>query len=93
MLLIRRSSLEVKLGRADDAAFDATRALTLLQGTPHGKFSGTLGRAYLSLAYALRAEGRRDEAQHNFASAAEHLENTLGLDHPETRSARELSHL
>ena len=56
---------------------------------PPGVFSSTLGRAYLTLGLALRAQGKRDEALTAFRSAAEYLEKALGPDHPDARSARE----
>jgi hypothetical protein len=49
------------------------------------------GRAYLTLARALRAQGRRDEARAALASALKHLEITLGPDHPDTQTARQLA--
>ena len=91
---IRRSGIELQLGRANDALADASRALPLLQqASVPGTFSNDLGHAYLALARALEAQGRNDEARAAARSAAEHLQNALGLDHPDTRSARRLANL
>jgi hypothetical protein len=54
-------------------------------------FSSNAGRAYLVLGRALQAQGKLDQAHAAFRSAAEHLQSTLGPDHLETRSARELA--
>jgi hypothetical protein len=58
-----------------------------------GIFSSYLGRAYLALARALDAQGKRDEARAAGRSATEQLQNALGPDHPDTRSARQLASL
>jgi serine/threonine-protein kinase len=93
-LLGRRSDVELRLSRPDEAAADASRALSLLQATAQpGTFSSNLGHAYLSLGRALQALGKREEARAAFRSAAEHLQNTVGPDHPDTRSARQLAGL
>jgi len=94
LLLVRRSTVELEAPRPDDAAADAARALSLLQATSQpGTFSSNLGRAYLTLARALQAQGKAAEARTAAQSAAEHLQNALGPDHPETRSARQLTDL
>ena len=49
-----------------------------------------VGRAYLALGRALSAQGKSDDAKAALASALQHLESTLGEDHAETRSARQL---
>ena len=49
------------------------------------------GRAYLTLARVLNAEGRASEADSAALHAAQQLEKAVGADHPETRSAAELS--
>jgi len=93
-MLMRRSGIELQLGRADDALADASRALPLLQqASVPGTFSNDLGHAYLALARALEAQGRNDEARDAARSAAEHLQNALGPDHPDARSARQLADL
>jgi tetratricopeptide (TPR) repeat protein len=86
--LLRRSDVELQLGYPDRAEADAARALSLLQGSAQlGVFSSTLGRAYLTLGRALQSQGKLSEARPAFQSAAKHLQNTLGPDHPDTRSA------
>jgi serine/threonine protein kinase/tetratricopeptide (TPR) repeat protein len=91
-LLLRRSAIELESKRLEEARTDAGRALSLLQATAQpGTFSSNLGRAYLTLAYALQAEGKRDQAQAAGRSATEHLQNTLGSEHPEVRAARQLA--
>jgi tetratricopeptide (TPR) repeat protein len=90
-LLVRRSDLKLQLHRPDEAAADAARALTMLQPAAQpGTFSSVLGRAHLTLGRALQAQGKREEARAAFFSAAEHLQNALGPDHPDTRRARQL---
>ena len=93
LLLIRRSTIELAAQRPKDAAADAGRALSLLQGAEPGTFSSIMGRAYLALANAFEAQSKHDEARAAARSAAEQLENALGPDHPETRSARQLAGL
>jgi serine/threonine protein kinase len=93
-LLINRSTVELEASHSDQAAADAYRALDLLQaGTKPGTFSSLQGSALLTLGRALQSQGKRDEAHAAFRSAAEHLENTLGSNHPDTRSARQLAQL
>jgi len=93
-LHLRRSSIELQLGRVDDAAADAAQALGLFQKLAEpGTYSCNVGRAYLTLGRALQALGKRDEARASFRSAAEHLDKTLGSDHPDTRTARQLAEL
>ena len=92
VLLRRRSAIELQLGRADDAAADAAQCLSQLQARAQpGTYSSTLGRAYLTLGRALQAQGKREEARAAFRAASEHLQNTLGPDHPDTRGARQLA--
>jgi serine/threonine protein kinase len=93
-VLVPRSDIERQLGRPDDAVIDAARALNALQkSTEPGTFSGYLGHAYYTLGRALQAQGKSEEARAAFRSAAENLQNTLGPDHPDTRSARQLAEL
>jgi serine/threonine protein kinase len=92
VFLVRRSEIELQLGRRNEATADAIRAVNQLQAdAPPGTFSSYLGRAYLALARALDAQGKRDEARAAARSAAEQLQNALGPDHPETRAARRFS--
>jgi serine/threonine-protein kinase len=91
-LLIRRSLIGLDAGHHDEAAADAVRALSLLQtGAEPGAFSAYVGRAYLALGRALQARGKSDQARAAFRSAAENLQRTLGPDHPDTRSARQMA--
>jgi serine/threonine protein kinase/tetratricopeptide (TPR) repeat protein len=91
LALERRSALELRLHLKDEATADAARALSLLKQTAQpGTFSSTLGRAYLALMRSLQAEGKTREARDAGRSAVQHLQNSLGVNHPDTRSAREL---
>ena len=91
-LLQRRSEVELDAGQAGPAVADATRAVDLLQQSLQpGAYSSWNGRAYLTLGNALKAQGKDREAQAAFRSAAEHLNNTLGPDHPDSRTARQLA--
>jgi len=86
--LVRRSDVELQLGEPGRAEDDATRAMGLLQASAQlGAFSSTRGRAYLTLGRALQSQGKLGEAHAAFHSAAEHLQSTLGPDHPDTRRA------
>jgi serine/threonine protein kinase len=90
--LLNRSAVELEARRADQAAADASRALRLLQGGIRaGIFSSIQGSAFLALGRALQAQGKRNEARTAFRSAAENLQSTVGPDHPDTRSARQLA--
>jgi tetratricopeptide (TPR) repeat protein len=92
ILLMRRSTIRLETGHDADAAADANRALTLLQADlSPGTFSAYVGRTYLTLGHALEAQGKSREARAAFRSATENLQNTLGADHPDTRSARQLA--
>ena len=91
-LLVPRSDIERQLGRADEAARDAARAVTILQkDAGPGTFSSYLGHAYYMLGLALQAQGKAEEARAAYRSAAEHLTSTLGPGHPDTRSALQLA--
>jgi serine/threonine-protein kinase len=91
ILLVRRSNLELEARREDLASGDATRALGLLQAElQSGVHSSNVGRALLAQARALKAQGRLKESQTASRTAYEHLLDTLGPDHPETRSACQL---
>ena len=89
-LLARRSLIELETGNPDLAVTDANRAIQLQSAAQPGALSCKLGYAYLSLGQALQAKGKLDEAHAAFLSAAEHLQKTLGSDHPLTRKARAL---
>ena len=91
-LLTSRSEIELQLGRKDEAAGDARRALKiLLDATQPGMFSTHLGRAYLALGRALQAQGKREEARTAFRSAVEQMQSAFGPDHKETLAARQLA--
>jgi serine/threonine-protein kinase len=93
-LLMGRSDIERQINQPQEAAADATRALNMLKNTVQpGTFSSFLGHAYLTLGRALEDQGRREEANAEFRSAAEHLQNTLGPQHPDTLSAQRLANL
>jgi eukaryotic-like serine/threonine-protein kinase len=90
--LVRRSTVELEAGKPAQAATDAQRALHQLQAaSPPGALSSNIGRAYLMLGRALESQGKSDEARVAFGSAHEHLQSTLGPDHPDTRHARQLA--
>ena len=91
-LLMRRSAAELALGKREQAAADAGRALELLQSTTvTGASSSSLGRAYVAQGRALQALSKPEEARDAFRSAAKQLEGTLGIDHAETILARQLA--
>jgi serine/threonine protein kinase len=86
--LVPRSDIDLLLGRADEAATDAARALDVLKKFEEpGTFSSDLGHAYCALGRALQAQGKSTEARVAFHSAAENLQGALGSNHPDTRSA------
>jgi eukaryotic-like serine/threonine-protein kinase len=92
MILICRSTVALADGRAEQSAADASRAVKLLQaGGEQGKASSRLGYAYLALGRALGAQSKSEEARAAFRSAVENLQSTVGLDHPDTLSARQLA--
>ncbi len=91
ILLVRRSDVEILLHNFEAAAADAQRALALLQKDAQpGAFSSSFGQAYLSLGRALHARDKSEEARAAFRSAAQHLANAVGPDHPDTLAARQL---
>jgi serine/threonine protein kinase/Tfp pilus assembly protein PilF len=90
--LLRRADVNLKVQRYEEARADAERALAMEQkAAVPGAFSSSIGRAYLMLGRALRAQGKHDPAQAALASALEHLQPSLGPDHPKTRIARQLA--
>ena len=92
--LMRRSTVELAAGQPERAGEDAQRALPQLQAAvPPGTFSSMIGRTYLNLGLALQSQGKRHEAEVAFRLAAEHLQNSLGPNHPDTRSALQLAEL
>jgi hypothetical protein len=92
--LLKRSAVELALGKPEPAFADSDRALKLLQAKAQpGSFNNKIGYAYLAYARALDAEGKHDEARVAAKSALENLEKSNGTEHPETRSARQLAGL
>jgi len=90
VLLCRRADIELKLREPEKAKADTEKALNLLSTSLGPEmFSTYRGRAYLGLGRALQMENKTDEAQTAFRAAAEQWENTLGADHPDTRTARQ----
>jgi tetratricopeptide (TPR) repeat protein len=89
VVLLRRATVQLASGHPAQAEADATRALALFQaaGQP-GALSSYAGTAYLKLGTALQAEGKIPEALVAFRSAADHLEKTVGAEHPDTRAAQ-----
>jgi eukaryotic-like serine/threonine-protein kinase len=91
-MLRHRASIETVLRQFAPAENDARRALQLLlQQTRAGEFSQATGQAYLTLARCLAAEGRDAEGRAMAQQAAAQLEKAVGVDHPDTRAARELA--
>ena len=90
-MLTRRSVIELAGGHPDQAAADATRAVNLQSAAQPGVFSSKAGYAYLALGHALQAQGKSEEARAAFRSATQHLQSTLGTDHPDTLNARQMS--
>ena len=91
-LLQRRASVETALRQYASAESDARQALQLLlQQTRPGEFSLSMGLAYLALGRCLTAEGRQAEGRAMAQQAADQLEKSVGIDHPDTRSAREMA--
>ena len=87
--LTRRSAIELKLGRADQAAADARRALAM--AADPASPSVIAGRAGVALGLALRRLGRADEARAIFRRAVDQLQRAGGADHPEALRARQLA--
>ena len=86
--LLRRANLRMQLHMVEEARADAVRALALQQADVGMNFRSSLvGRAHLVFARAFHAEGHLDQAREEYASALEHLEPTLGKDHPDTLEA------
>jgi serine/threonine-protein kinase len=90
VLLVRRSEVELELHQVQPAAADVDRALALFRRAfDEGELSSHVGRAYLVQGRVLQQEGKHKEAREAFRLAAKHLENTLGPNHPESRTARQ----
>jgi tetratricopeptide (TPR) repeat protein len=91
-MLLRRSGIALEMGRYEQARSDAARALEMeREAAEPGSVSAAIGRAELALGRALQELGKREEAGGLLRAATEHLEPTLGADHPDTREARRRS--
>jgi eukaryotic-like serine/threonine-protein kinase len=92
ILLTYRAAIELDARQLSSADADARQALALLEaGAQRGDYSSYTGRAYLTLARVLSAEGKASEASSAARHAAQQLGKAVGANHPETRSAEELS--
>jgi serine/threonine protein kinase len=90
--LIRRSAIELQAQQPNQALADAAEALSQVRRNAQpGNLSAATGRAYLMMGRALQLQGKHNEAHSAFQSAVEHLQITLGQNHPDTRSARSLA--
>jgi len=93
-LYLRRAEIEIQRSEPEIAAIDATAALRIAtEITPSGTFSAGIGSCYKTLAEALRAQGKPQEAQAAALSALANFEHASGPDHPETIAARKLAGL
>ncbi|HEX4772355.1 MAG TPA: protein kinase [Bryobacteraceae bacterium] len=91
ILSMRRSSVEFDMHKFAEAELDAQRALTIGRGIVQpGAFSCNLGWEYLALGRALQAQSQYGDARAALEAAVEHLEHTLGQDHPDAQRARKL---
>jgi tetratricopeptide (TPR) repeat protein len=91
-MLRHRASIETTTKQFALAESDARQALQLLLQQAHPEdVSQSIGHAYLTLARCLTAQGRGAEGRAMAQHAADHLEKSVGADHPDTRSARELA--
>ena len=89
---LRRSEFNLATGNPAGAADDAAQALVHAQKDAEpGTLSNRIGLANLALARALRELGKSAESRAAAAAAVEHLEPTVGADHPAARAARELA--
>jgi tetratricopeptide (TPR) repeat protein len=91
-LLLNDSLITLAAGKPEQALADADRLLSMEQSSnQQGALSAKAGNAYLARARALQALGRHDEARAAAQVAVERLERSVGPDHPETQSARQLA--
>jgi eukaryotic-like serine/threonine-protein kinase len=92
VFLYRRAGIEVEAHQSEKAVADAQRALGLLQSSLGSDvFSMHIGLTCFHMGRAYQLQGKREQALTALRLAAEHLERTLGPDHPETRAARQLA--
>lgn len=91
LVLMQRSELRLALDQPDPAVDDATQALHLMrESSPVDMHTIGLGRAYLTLARALRERGDPEGEQAALVSALAHFQDAAGPDHPETVETRTL---
>src|SRR5215468_10796585 len=91
-LLTRRSIVKLAAGRAQEAESDAARAIALLKPELDASQSSShLGYAFLAYGKALQVGGKSSEALAAFQSAAANLKETVGKDHPDFLTARQLA--
>jgi len=91
-LLLNDSQITLAAGKPEQALADADRLLSMEQSSnQQGALSAKAGNAYLARARALQALGRHDEGRAAAQVAVERLERSVGPDHPETQSARQLA--
>ena len=91
-MLRHRASIETALKQFAPAESDARQALQLLlQQARPGEFSQSIGLADLTLARCLLAEGRGSEGRIAAQHAVDQLTKSIGVDHPDTRAARDLA--
>jgi eukaryotic-like serine/threonine-protein kinase len=87
-----RAAVDLALGHPDQAEADAGRAVAALHPDAHpGDVSSKVGRAYLNQARALAMEGKTAQARAAASQALVQLQGSVGPDHPDTQSARQLA--
>lgn len=87
-----RAELEIGVHQSEQAASDAAHALDLTKAmTKPGTLAAGIGECSLTLARALEAEGKHEEARLMARSAVENLQDTFGPDDSQTLAARRLA--
>jgi tetratricopeptide (TPR) repeat protein len=87
----QRGELEAQQGERDRAQADARKALEIAERLQGGKpFSVDTGLGYLTLGRILRESGDAQSARTALQSAAKHLANSVGAEHPDTQLAQQL---
>jgi len=93
-LYLERADIEISSGLSERAASDAATALEMAKNmTNPGTFNTSIGQCFLTLARALEAEGKHDQARASALNAVEHFQHLLGPAHPQTLAARQLAGL
>src|SRR5262249_22024983 len=91
-ILTHRSVVKLTAGRAQEAESDADRDIALLKPELDANQSSShLGYAFLTYGKALQVGGKSSEALAAFQSAAANLKETVGKDHPDFLTARQLA--